>query len=144
MDLYVELPHSSRVYYLDTCVWSALGESDETKTRFVTHFQSNDYVAALSHFTLFELSRAPARFGDLDPLFFDMRYHVWTPCLYDQVVESELGSYPNIWTMRWLPVSVFVDESNPNLISTLASNPLFAGSRNDHLRFGDGALSERN
>lgn len=136
MDLFIELPSSTRIYYLDTCVWSALNKSDVAKANLISYFQPNDYVAALSCFTLFELSRAPKAFAAYDPLFFHMRHNVWIPCLYDQVIESELKSYPNMWKMRWLPVSMLVDESNPSILSKLASDPRFTKSRDDHYQFG--------
>jgi len=136
MDAFIELPSSKRVYYLDTCVWGTLIKSDVTKANFISYFQSNDYVAALSYFTLFEVSRAPKTFDDYDPLLFDMKYNVWIPCLYDQVIESELKSYPNRWKMRWLPVSMLVDESSPSLLSKLASDPRFTKSRDEHYQFG--------
>jgi len=136
MDSFIEIPSSARTYYLDTCVWGALIKSDAAKAKFISYFKSNDRVAALSYFTLFELSRAPKVFAGCDPLFLQMRYNVWIPCLYDQVVESELKSYPDTWKMRWLPVSMLVDESNPNLLSKLASDPGFTKSRDDHYQFG--------
>jgi hypothetical protein len=138
MDAFVELPSSARVYYLDTCVWSTLVRSDVARANFSLYFQSNDYVAALSYFTLFELSHVPKMFDDLDPLFFEMKYNVWIPCLYDQVIESELKSYPDTWNMRWLPVSMLVDESNSQLLGKLASDPRFTKSRDDHYYFGLG------
>ena len=104
-EAFVELPSSTTVYYLDTCVWSALVKSDLTQTSFRSYFQLNDYVAALSSYTLFELSRAPRLFDDYDALFFDMKHSVWIPSLYDQTLECELENYPNKWRMRWLPVS---------------------------------------
>lgn len=136
MDTFIELPSGTKIYYLDTCVWGTLIESDVTKADFISYFQSNDYAAALSYFTLFELSRAPKTFGDCDPLLYDMKYNVWIPCLYDQIIESELKSYPNAWKMRWLPVSMLVDESSPGLLSKLASDPRFTQSRDEHLQFG--------
>lgn len=95
-----------------------------------------DYVAALSYFTLFELSRAPKAFADHDPLFSRMRYNVWIPSLRDLVIESELKNYPKAWTMRWFPVSLLVDESSPNILEKLADDPRFVKSRDDHLQFG--------
>lgn len=136
MDAFCELPPSAKVHYLDTCVWGTLIKSDVAKASFVSHFQSNDYVAALSYFTLFELSRAPKTFDDCDPLLFDMKYKVWIPCLYDQVIESELKSYPNAWRMRWQQLSMVVDEGSPGFLSKLAIDPHFAKSRDEHLQFG--------
>lgn len=99
MDAFIELPPRIKIYYLDTCVWSTLVKSEGAVADFTSYFRSNDYAAALSHFTLFELSRAPKAFGDYDPLFFDMKYNVWIPCLYDQVIEAELETYPDAWQM---------------------------------------------
>jgi hypothetical protein len=136
MDAFVELPSKISIYYLDTCVWGTIARSKELKTNFSTCFRSNDYIAALSYFTLFELSRAPKTFISHDPLFYEMRHSVWIPCLHDQVIESELKSYPKPWKMRWLPVSTLVDEDNPDLLNRLASNSLFIDSRDRHLKFG--------
>ncbi len=136
MDSFIELPSNARVYYLDTCVWGTLIEIDIAKANLVSYFSSNDYIAALSYLTLFELSRAPKAFADYDPLFFKMKHNVWIPCIYDQIIESELKSYPNTWKIRWLPLSMLVDESNPNLLSKLASDPRFIKSRDDHYQFG--------
>ena len=117
-------------------MWGTIVKSDALKANFAAYFRSNDYVAALSYFTLFELSRAPRTFGDHDSLFYEMRYHVWIPCLYDQVIESELKSYPDTWKMRWLPVSMLVDESNSELLDRLAGDSRFIKSRDNHLQFG--------
>lgn len=136
MDAFIELPSNTSVYYLDTCVWGTVVKSDELKANLTTYFRSNDYVAALSYFTLFELSRAPQTFSDHDPLFYELRYNIWIPCLYDQVIESELKSYPNKWKMHWLPVSLLIDEDSPNLLDRLARDSWFTESRDNHLQFG--------
>ena len=136
IDSFIELPSSTRVYYLDTCVWGELIESEVARAAFSSHFRSNEYVVALSCYTLFELSRAPRAFREWDSLLFEMRCNVWIPYLYDQLIESEIGSYPNPWRMRWLPVSLLVDEGHRSVLDRLASNPGFVKSRDDHYQFG--------
>lgn len=132
----VRLPSSVKVYYLDTCVWSPLAESEVARDGFVSYFQSSDRVLALSYFDLFELSRPPRTLPGRDFLFLQLRHQAYVPYLNNQVIESELKSFPKIWKMRWLPLSLLADEENPSVLQTLADNPHFIKSRDEHYQFG--------
>ena len=133
---FVQLPLKTRVFYLDTCVWSALAKSEAARAGSIRFFQSGDRVAALSHFGLFELSRAPKVFPESDSLLRQLRHQVSIPSLYDEVIESEMGNFPRTWRMRWLSLSLLVDENNPRILQTLASKPHFVKSRDEHYQFG--------
>ena len=136
MSSFVELPLDTRIYYLDTCVWSALAESEVAQAGCISYFQSSGRAVALSYFTLFELSRASKIFPGSDALFSQLRQQTYIPCLYDQVIESELKSFPRIWKMRWLPLSLLIEESNPRILQALANNPYFVKSRDELYQFG--------
>lgn len=136
MSSFVHLPLNTRIYYLDTCVWSALAESEAAQAGSMSYFQSSGRAVALSYISLFELSRAPKIFPGGDSLFLQLRHQVYVPCLYDRVIESELKSFPKTWKMRWLPLSLLIDESSPRILKPLANNPDFVKSRDEHYQFG--------
>ena len=136
MSSFARLPPDMFVYYLDTNVWGSLVKNKSTSNSCIDFFQSRDRVAALSYFTLFELSRASNMLDEFDELFFAMRNDIRIPCLYDQVVEGEVENYPNEWEMRWLPLSILVDETQPNILSKFASDTKFIKSRDEHFQFG--------
>jgi hypothetical protein len=133
---FIELPSSVKTHYLDTCVWSEIVNSKKLKKSFAAYLRSDKYVAGLSYFTLFELSRAPHDFGDYDRLFFDIRQNVWLPLLLDQVTDLEIENYPSMWRMRWLPSLVFFDKNNSSFLETLANDDRFIKSREEHRQFG--------
>jgi len=136
MPSFVELPLQTRIYYLDTCVWSDLTESDVAQAGSLSYFQSSGRAVALSHFSLLELSRASKIFPGSDSLFSRLRQQIYIPFLYDQVIESELKSFPKTWRMRWFPLSLLIDESNPRVLQALANNPHFVKSREELYQFG--------
>ncbi len=135
-DAFIELQPSVETYYLDTCVWSEIVKSKKLKTNFAAYLRSDKYVAGLSYFTLFELSRTQHDFGDYDRLFSSIRSNVWIPLLHDEVTELEIESYPNEWKMRWLPSFVFFDKNNSSFLNTLANDNRFIKKREEHLQFG--------
>jgi hypothetical protein len=124
-------------YYLDTCAWSDVLESEAAHDGFVSFFRSRDRVAAASIYCLFELSyRAPEKIAGQDSLFFNMRRHIYVPSFNDQLVEGELESFPNTWEMCWLPLSVLLNENTPSLLQVLSSKPEFINIRDGHVQFG--------
>jgi hypothetical protein len=135
---FIELPVGIQAWFLDTCVWSEIVSSDQLMKRFVSYFQSNNHLAGLTAYTLFELSRADRILPYLDNLFSIMRHNVWIALLYDQLFESELASYPAKPIIRWMPLSMLTGEDNQavKIMTKLAKNPLFKMSRDEHLDFG--------
>ena len=104
------LPPNTRIYYLDTCVWSSLSRSDTGKADFVAYFQPTTRVAVLSLYTLFELSRASLLLDDLDCLFYVASDTIHIASFPDPLIESEVHFYRRGWRMRWLPLRLLVEE----------------------------------
>jgi hypothetical protein len=131
-----EIPPSITTYLLDTCVWGEILESESTTDAFVSCFESQNLLAGLTAYTLFELSRAERLLPRLDSLFLRARYNVWIALLYDQLLDLELSSYPSPPTMRWMPMSMITDEEQTDVLSKFAGDGRFAGARDEHLQFG--------
>ena len=137
LEMFIELPSTLTVYYLDTCVWSKIATSEELHNAFSKYFGSNNRIAVLSYFTLFELSRAPQRVRDAhDHLWFENRHLIWIPLFNDQLIESELREYPNMCSVLWLPVSALTDTNSQSLLKALMRRDDFIKSRDEHLQFG--------
>jgi hypothetical protein len=134
---FIEIPSSITSYFLDTCVWSSLVESDKAKRGFRVYFESKNLLAGLSVFTIFELSRAERLLSDLDKLFYSMRTNIWIPLLYDEVFRLELDNYPTKIRILWMPLSLITDEVNPEVLTKFAHDPRFASKRDEYLKFGD-------
>lgn len=134
--MFTDIPPSIITYLLDTCVWGAIAECESTTNAFVSHLESENLLAGLTTYTLFELSRAERLLPQLDSLFLRARYNVWVALLYDQLLDLELNAFPSPPTMRWMRMSMISDEQQPNVMSKFASDRRFIGAREDHLRFG--------
>lgn len=136
LDAFIEIPRTITTYLLDTCVWSTIVQSESTVNAFVSHFGSQNLLAGLTAYTLFELSRAERLLPQLDCLFLRARYNIWIALLYDQLLDLELRTYPSPPTMRWMPMSMICDEEQPNVMSKFASDSRFTSKRDEHLQFG--------
>jgi hypothetical protein len=134
---FIQIPDSIATYFLDTCVWSELVQSEGAARQFRSTFEAENLLAGLSVFTVFELSRAGRLLSDLDRLFYSMRTNIWIPLLYDELFELELKSYPNDVRLTWMPLSLITDEDNQEVMSKFASDPRIAGKRDEYLTFGD-------
>ena len=132
----VVLPPKTKTYYLDTCVWSSILKSRQVSDDFVTYFAPTDRVAALSSYTLQELTRATSLVDDPHALFLRARHNIYISSLMDRVVEAEVYFYPKGWTMRWIPLHRLIDEQHPEFLTKLATSQEFTKSRDDHLQFG--------
>lgn len=135
-DAFTEMPPAVTTYLLDTCVWGEIVESESTTDAFISCFQSENLLAGLTAYTLFELSRAGRLLPQLDSLFLRARYNVWIALLYDQLLDLELSSYPSPPSMRWMPMSMITDEQQPNVLSKFAGDGRFTRARDNHLQFG--------
>ena len=60
----------------------------------------------------------------------------YIPSLYDQIIDSELGSFPRTWRMRWLPLTRLIDSDNLAILKKLSNSGQFVNSRDDHYQFG--------
>jgi hypothetical protein len=123
-------------YLLDTCVWGAIVESQSSTDAFVSQFESENLLAGLTAFTLFELSRAERLLPRLDSLFLRARYNIWIALLYDQLLNLELRSYPSPARMRWMPMSIITDQNQPNVMSKFSNDRRFIDKRHEYLQFG--------
>ena len=81
--MFIELPEEIRTWFLDTCVWGEVIASKQREEAFVRFFQQHDYLAGVTVYTLFELSRAHRILSDLDKLFFILRHNIWVAQIYD-------------------------------------------------------------
>jgi hypothetical protein len=133
---FTEMPPAITTYLLDTCVWGEIVESASTTDAFVSRFRSENLLAGLTLYNLFELSRAHGLLRQLDALFLRARYNVWIALLYDQLLDLELSSYPSPPPMRWMPMSMIADENQPNVMSKLSDDLRFISKRDEHLQFG--------
>jgi|GEM_PF-2930306 len=136
LDAFIEIPPAITTYLFDTCVWSAIVDSESTMNAFVSHFESENLLAGLTAYTLFELSRAEKLLPQLDSLFLRARYNIWIALLYDQLLDLELSTFPSPPTMRWMPMSMISDEQQPNVMSKFANDRCFISKRAEHLQFG--------
>jgi hypothetical protein len=135
-DAFTEIPDVITTYLLDTCVWGEIAGSASATDVFVSRFQSENLLAGLTLYTLFELSRAERLPPQLDSLFLGARHNIWLALLYDQVLELELKSYPSPPVMRWMPMSMISDEQQPSVMSKLSYDRRFMSKRDEHLQFG--------
>jgi hypothetical protein len=134
---FIKIPESIITYFLDTCVWSELVQSEKARCGFQAYFETENLLAGLSIFTIFELSRAGKLKHDLDRLFYSMRTNVWIPLLYDELFRLELDNYPAKVSMLWMPLSLITDEDNPEVLTKLANDSRFTSKRDEYLEFGD-------
>lgn len=135
-DSFIELPEANITYLLDTCVWGDIVRTGKTAQSFLSFFQSNNLLAGITHFSLFELSRATHLTEGLDDLFRSGGHYVWIPLLYDQLLNLEIASYPDPPAMRWMPMSHIVGEDQHGVMSKLLNEPNFIRKRDEYLQFG--------
>jgi hypothetical protein len=133
---FTEIPPGVTTYLLDTCVWGEIVESASTTDAFVSRFESENLLAGLTLYNLFELSRACRLLRELDAFFLRARHSIRIALLYDQLLDLELSSYPSPPKMRWMPMSVITDGEQPAVLSRFAGDGLFSGARDEHLQFG--------
>jgi len=136
IDAFIELPKANITYLFDTCVWSEIAKDENTAQSFLSFFDSNNLLAGITVFSLFELSRATHLIQRLDDLFLSGHYHIWIPLLYDQVSDLEIESYPNPPTMRWMPMSLIADDDQPEVMSKFTNDSRFIHKRDEFLQFG--------
>lgn len=130
------LPNNAETFYLDTCVWRSLPRIGDKISKFFDFFTTDNRIPVLSPYNLFELSRSKKIIAGRDSVFFNLRNRIYLPSLYDQVIEAEIKSYPQVWKMCWLPLSILVDENNPNILEKLANDSRFIKTRNEFDQFG--------
>lgn len=136
LDSFVDVPKSIPTYLLDTCVWGEILRNPSKEDAFVSRIVSNDNLAGLSIYTLFELSRAKKLIKKLDALFLRARHNIWIALLYDQLQEREFRRYPSPPNIQWMPMSSITDESQPDVMSKFTGNTIFKRKREEHLEFG--------
>jgi hypothetical protein len=130
------MPSSKKVLYMDTCVWGMISRSEAAKSGLISFCNEHKPALAISSFTLFELSRAPQILAGIDDLLFELRHHIYIASIYDDVIESELESFPAVWRMRWLPLFFINDFTGPDFVNRLVSDPEFVEVRDDFRGFG--------
>jgi hypothetical protein len=124
-------------YFLDTNVWSTLAVSEKATSNFSLWLKSNDSIAALSMYTIFELSRANKLHKKLDQLLTQASTRVYIPLLYDELSDLEMENYPDYQTeLMWSSVENYKDYSGVKLITKLSKDPRFINKRQEFLDFG--------
>jgi len=136
---FISLPASTKTWFLDTCVWSEIVESESNINNFNLHFKNNNYLAGLTAYTLFELSWVRALHQKIDNLFFNMRHSIWIALHHDELMDSELKNYPSKTVMKWMPLSALSDQDKQvnNLLTKISENPIFTNKREEFLKFGN-------
>lgn len=136
---FIEAPSKNKTWFLDTCVWTEIISSQKNIQQFSNLFKKNNYLAGLTIYTLFELSRATALVSKLDELFCTNSHFIWLAIPYDKLMQAEQNIYPNKPKMKWMPLSYVVDNDLVvnEFLTRLSNNPIFKKSLRDHLEFGD-------
>ena len=127
---------SARIYFLDTNVWSSLASSTKALNAFLPWLQKNNAIAALSMFTVFELSRAENMLKDFDRLLNNSAQRIYIPLLYDELSSLEMHSYPNEVELLWSPLTSFSNRDEIKFVSTISKDPRFVSKRQEFLEFG--------
>lgn len=136
---FIKIPSSIRTWFLDTCVWGEIVSSENSTNKFIDYFFRKNFLAGLTTYTLFELSRLKSKLEELDNLFFKLRHNIWIAQLYDSLFDEELANYPKKSEIRWMPMSSLTGEQEGliGVMTRLSNNPLFIKSRSQHLSFGE-------
>ena len=127
------LGFNARTYLLDTNVWSSIASSSQALNAFLPWLQKNDAIAALSMFTMFELSRANHMHRDFDRLLTIAAQRIYIPLLYDELSDLEMSNYPNEVELLWNPIK---NHNETMFISTISQDPHFIHKRQEFLEFG--------
>jgi len=130
------LGFNAQTYLLDTNVWSSLASSSQAQNAFLPWLQKNNAIAALSMFTIFELSRAENLHKDFDRLLTAAAQRIYIPLLYDELSDLEMSSYPNEVELLWRPITDFSKHNEVMFISTISKDPRFIQKRQEFLDFG--------
>lgn len=132
-----QLNINARSYFLDTNVWSALAVSPKAATGFFPWLIANNAIAALSIFTVLELSRATNMHQDIDKLIASAAQRIYIPLLYDELSDLEMYSYPNEAELLWIPITSFAQPDGLIFLSTISKSPPFIKKRQEYLDFGN-------
>lgn len=133
---FIYIPDSIETYLFDTNVWGELAQDSTLQDEFLAHNKADNYLAGLTVYSLFELSRAENLLDKLDAFFLRARHHIWLASLYNELQDEELVDYPKSPRIQWMTISNLTDDSQPNLISKFSKDKTFTTTRDDHLRFG--------
>ena len=123
-------------YFLDTNVWSSLASSPKCLNNFLPWLKANNAIAALSSFTIFELSRAHQLHETIDNLLTAAASRIYIPLLYDELSDLEMSNYPNEVELLWCPLTNFEENSNVMFLSTISKDSRFTNKRQEFLDFG--------
>lgn len=126
----------ARSYFLDTNVWSSLASSPNCLNNFLPWLKTNNAIAALSSFTMFELSRVSQLHQTIDNLLTAAASRIYIPLFYDELSDLEMLNYPNDVELLWCPITNFVENSNAIFLSTISKDPRFVNKRQEFLDFG--------
>lgn len=130
------LDFGARTYLLDTNVWSAIASSDRALNSFLPWLEENDAIAALSMFTIFELSRAGHKHKELDQLLTSAAQRIYIPLLYDELSDLEMSSYPNDVELLWNHITDYFKHDKVMIIAEISTDPRFVDKRQEFLEFG--------
>lgn len=130
------VPKTTKVYYLDTCVWSEIVSSPTYRASFLEYFDGTNRLAALSDYGLYELSRRSSNNMTKQDVFFrEAKERIIIPTIFDMIIEGELNCFPKKWHMKWLPLSFLINETSTSLLAELSRNAKFLMTRQKLLRF---------
>lgn len=130
------LSFNARTYLLDTNVWSTLASSTLAQKAFFPWLKKNNAIAALSMFSIFELSRAENKYKDFDRLLTAAAQRIFIPLLYDELLDLEMSNYPNEVELLWNPITNFSENAEIIFVSTISKDPHFIHKRQEFLEFG--------
>lgn len=126
----------ARTWYLDTNVWSSLASSPQSLNGLLPWLQANNAIAALSIFSIFELSRAGKLHKAVDKLLTAAAQRIYIPLLYDELSDLEMSNYPNEIELLWNPITSFDNANGVMFVSTISKDPRFESKRQEYLDFG--------
>ena len=126
----------AKTYFLDTNVWISLASSFKALNKFLSWLQANNAIAALSIFTVFELSRANKYLHNFDKLLTATAPRIYIPLLYDELSDLEMFNYPNEVELLWNPLTNFQHSTEIEFLSALSEDPLFLNKRQEYFDFG--------
>ncbi len=124
-----------KTYFLDTNVWISIASSTIATNNFLSWLNSKNAIAALSIFTVFELSRAEKYLQKFDKLLTTTAPRIYIPLLYDELSDLEMSNYPNEVELLWSPITNFGDSVSVLFISTLSKDPRFVSKRQEYYDF---------
>lgn len=116
---FLSLDIDASTYFLDTNVWISIASSINAMNNFLPWLQAKNAIAALSIFTVFELSRAEKYLQKFDKLLTTTAPRIYIPLLYDELSDLEMSNYPNEIELLWAPIKKFEDPAGVMFISTL-------------------------